>query len=432
MARFRTRYAGAALLFLVTQAAWPQESPKKLSLVEAIRLARNNSPLLGAARADLAASNSIARAARAGAGPQLSANGFASTGSNSGILGSSPMVEPPVWVLIPTGGYLDANLALMIPLFAPRIQAMASSATFQARAAMGDLDETAGDLELQVTEAFNRALREREIVLAEESAVKAADELVRTTQAQFDTGKGIEAEVQRSQAELFRAKRALTSAHNEETKAILDLAAAMNVDLAKPPAPDGSLASVSRESDLNSLVVKAKAKRGLILAAKARLEAAAKDLHAADGQRQPQLYGGVMEDATNRSDMGGLSAGITLSLPLFDGGKISAEVAQARSQVARAKANLKLAEIAVEREVRQAWLDLSTAKANSASAEVSVRAAQSAYDVTALRVAAGKSILIEQLDALDALTQAKADLARSQFDETLADAKLARATGGHL
>jgi outer membrane protein TolC len=91
---------------------------------------------------------------------------------------------------------------------------------------------------------------------------------------------------------------------------------------------------------------------------------------------------------------------------------------------------LKQTDLAVERDVRQAWLDVQSAQANAVSAEASVKAAQSAYDVTALRVSAGKSIVIEQLDALEALVRAKSDLAQSTFDQVLAVAKLNRATGG--
>ena len=121
---------------------------------------------------------------------------------------------------------------------------------------------------------------------------------------------------------------------------------------------------------------------------------------------------------------------MTLSFPLFDGGKISAEAAQARSMRDRAQAAVRQAELDVEREVRLAWLDVQTASANAASAQESVKAAQSAYEVTALRVQAGKSILIEQLDALESVTRAKADLAQARFDQAVAVARLQRAAGG--
>lgn len=407
-----------------------QEAPPKITLAEAIRIAELNSPVLGAAKSDADAAKAGARIAKAGTLPQLSANGFASSGNNAAILGSPPMAEPPAFMLVPTGSFLDGNLSLMIPIIAPRLKAMAASATWEAKAAGAELDEARADLSLQVTEAYDRVLLYRQMVLAEMAKVDATTELVRTTQALFDAGKGIEASVQRTQAELSGAQRALTTARNEEAKALLDLEAAMGAELSSSLDPSDDLSLVAISSNLEDYLARAKKARGMLLAARARREAAVSDIHAAEGQRLPQLYGAVMGDATSRRDMGGVTAGLTLSFPLFDGGRISGEVSQAKSMKAKADAALRQAELTVEKEVRQAWLDVESAQANATSAEASVKAAQSAYDVTALRVSAGKSILVEQLDALESLTRAKADLAQATFDQAVAVAKLTRAAGG--
>jgi outer membrane protein TolC len=399
-------------------------------LAEALQIAQQNSPVLKAAKSDVDGANAGAKAARAGTLPQLSVNGFATSGNNGSIVGSSPKVDPQVWMLAPTGGFVDGNLALMVPIFAPRLQAVAGSASWQARAAMGDLSEARADLVLQVTEAYDRVLLARQIVLSEQAAVIAGSELVRTTQALFDSGKGIEATVQRSFAELSGAQRALTTARNEEAKSLIDLAAAMNVDFAKPLDPSDAFVVGDRPLSLDAALAKAKASRGVLLAARARMQAASADIRAAEGQRRPQLYGSLMGDTTNRSDMGGLSAGLTLSYPLYDGGRVSAEVAEARSMNRKTAALLKQAEIGVEREIRRAWLDVESAHSNAISAEASVKAAEAAYEVTSLRVSAGKGIVLEQLDALEALVRAKSDLAQATFDQILAVARLSRAAGG--
>ena len=416
-------------LALFLSPAVSQDAPKKISLAEAIRFAEQNSPVLAGATADSDAANAGARVAKAGLLPQLSANGFATGGNNSTIMGSSPTVEPPIWMLVPSGNFLDGNLALMLPIFTPGILARAGSATWQARAAAGDLAEARADLNLHVTEAYDRVLLSRQMIVAQEAKLTAAQELVRTTQAMFDAGKGIDASVQRSRAEFSQAQRAVTIARNDEAKAILDLEAAMGADLSSPIDPSDALTVSAITSNLADSLARAKASRGMLLAIRARREAAASNVRAAQGQRMPQLYGSVMGDATNRRDMGGVSAGLTLSLPLFDGGRISAEVSQARSMKAKAEAALKQAELTVEKDVRQAWLDVQSAQANVPSAEAAVKSAQAAYDVTALRVSAGKSILVEQLDALEALVRAKSDLAQSTFDQVLAVARLNRAIG---
>lgn len=411
-----------------------QKRPKlegPLTVAEAIRLSEQNNPGLAAARSQVLAASADVRSARSALSPQVSANSFATTGSYNSILSSSPGVMPPYWLAVPNGGFLDQNLMLMMPLFTGgRLQALVGSSSWQQRAAEGELAEMRADVALRVEDAYLRALVANQMVAVQEAKLTAAQELLRTTQAQFEAGKGIEASVQRVQAEVSRAQRSLTSSRNEVAKALLDLDAAIGADFDSSITLADQLLLQPEIGSLPAYLEIARASRGRLLAAKARAEATSADLHAAEAQRSPQLYGQAMGDVASRRLGTGATFGLTLSIPIFDGGRISSEVAAAKAQRSKAQAEVSEVLIAVENEVRQAWLDVETAKANSASAEASVKAAQSAYDVVALRVGAGKSILVEQLDALQALTEAKGDLAQAIYEHNIALAKLARATGG--
>ncbi len=397
---------------------------------DALRFAEQNSPMLRGSQADASAARAAAVKARAMTLPQLSANGFGTSGNNGSILAAPVGAGPQALMGVPSGSYLDGNLMLMAPLFAPAQGAMAKMASSLAKSSLGDVAEARAQVAFDVTEAFDRVLLADEIVRVAESKVAESREMLRTSEARLAAGEAIEATVQRSLAELSQAERLVTSAKNERSKAVLDLASVMGADLSVALRPMGSLDDGLAPSPLENYVANAKKLRGLILAAKAKLDAANADVRRAASQRDPQLYGVVMGDATNRSDMGGLSAGLTLSIPLIDSGQISGDVAQAMAMRARVRADLRLAEITVERQVREALLDLQTAGANIQSAADSVKAVQSAYDVIALRVRAGKSILVEQLDALQSLTSAKGDLAQARFDQALAAARLIRAAGG--
>ena len=125
----------------------------------------------------------------------------------------------------------------------------------------------------------------------------------------------------------------------------------------------------------------------------------------------------------------GYTVGIVVSLPLFDGGQRKAESAQARAQQERADAEVRDLELRVAVEVQQAWLDVGTAAENYRTAQTALLAAQSAYDVTTLRVQNQKALLVEQLDALASLTQARTNIAQALYDHSLAVARLNRAAG---
>ena len=82
--------------------------------------------------------------------------------------------------------------------------------------------------------------------------------------------------------------------------------------------------------------------------------------------------------------------------------------------------------------MRQSLLDYETAAANLSSAVAAAEAASSAYEIIALRVDAGKAILLEQLDGLSLLTQARTDVAKARLDVLTALARLSRSTGGDI
>lgn len=418
--------AGAAL----SQAA-PQKIDGPLTVAEAIRVALQNNPTLAAAHRQFDAAHAGLREAKAALFPQISANSFATAGSYNTIVNSSAGVMPPNWLTIPNGGFVDQNLTLMIPLFTGgKLEARVRSASWQERAARGELAEMHAAVSLNVKDDYLKASVAKQMTAVQAAKVTAVQELLRTTQAKFVAGKDIEASVQRVQAELSRANRSLTSARNNVAKALLDLDAVMGVDFTSAISLSDELVLAPEEGTQESYLRIARTSRGKLLASRARAEAAGADVRGAESERFPQFYAQAMGDVASNRMGTGASFGLTLSFPLFDGGRIGAEVAGAKAQRAKAQADVTETEIAVENEIRQVWLDIETSKANAESAQASVGAAQSAYDVVALRVSSGKGILVEELDALQALTEAKADLAQATYEHNLAMAKLIKAAGG--
>lgn len=401
-----------------------------MSLSRAIELAAQNSPAAVGSAADLVAAREASKGARAKRLPALSANGFATAGSYGSIYPSAPRVDPAYNLLTPSGGFLDANLTLMLPLFTSgQLEAMAGSADSLEAAAIFDLREAQTDASLAAMDGYLRALLATENEAAETARIEANGEMVKTTRAQVDAGKGIEASVRRVEAELAQGQRALATARGEREKAMLELKSILGVDLDSEisladPLPDPGVAE-----PLASYVASAAKNRAALMAAKARLRSSEADVRAAEGAQRPQLYGVAMADAGTQPMSSGASLGLVLSVPIFDGGGRKAETAKLRAIRDRAAANLRQSDLNVQREVRQAYVDRATADANVRSAAASVESAKASYEVAAMRVENGKSILLEQLDALQALTRAKADLAQARYDWVIAEARLRRAAG---
>ena len=396
---------------------------------QAVATAHLHNPSLRAAQAEVEAARQAVRSAQARRSPQVSANGFAASSKPGAILPGTPGSMPQAFMNVPPGETAVANLMLMVPLYTGgALEARIRSASALERVALGELAEMAAATSLEVREAYLMALLAVENAAREETRLAATEEMVRTTRARFEAGSDIQASVQRAEAEQAMARRELTMARNEQAKALLSLKAAMGVSLESPVtlADRLALAEVPRVEEATRL---AKERRGSLIASRARVEVARAETRAAEGGLRPQVYGTAMTDAATDRMMTGGTVGITVSFPLFDAGERRADVRRMRAMQTRAEGLVRQEELNVERDVRQAWLDLQTAAENAASAQASVESAQAALNVVRLRVEAGKGILLEQLDALQAFSRARADLARALYDHALARGRLERASG---
>lgn len=405
-----------------------------LTLKDAIEIGLRENLGLRTQQAEARAAAAEARFARSQTLPQISANSFLSTGDMSALLSSAPGVMPISSNLVPPKGFADQNLTLMVPLFTGgRLQGLVRAARERQQAATDEISETRLEVILQVKSAYYRALLAGEFVKVAQARVEAAQELLKVTRALYEVGKGIEASVLRVEAEVADAQRALTSARNEQAKALLNLKVVMGVRLDSEITLTDILVFAPLQGDLNPYLEEAARNRPAVKAAHARFRAAGAERQAAQGTLLPQVYGMAMGDtfrAQNGTGSGrGSTLGVVLSLPLMDSGERQAMVAKMKALQQRAEAELHQTELRVANEVQQAWLDVQTAEQNYRTAQAALQAAQSAYEVIALRVQAQKSILVEQLDALAALTQARANLAQALYEHLIAAARLQRAIG---
>jgi outer membrane protein TolC len=413
--------------------AEPPEIQGPLTLMQAVQTGLRANLMVRAAHADVRAATAETAAARSQTRPQLSANTYLSLSDSGNILYTAGNVMPQNYLNVPQKGFGDQNVALMIPLYTGgRLNNLVHAAGERERAVDSDLDQVRADTTLRIKEAYYRSQLAVEMHKAAQARMDTAVEMVRTAQAQFAAGKGLEAAVRRLEAEQAGAQRDLTTTRTGQAKALLDLKAAMGVQLNSDIALADALVFASPAGDLPAQLAQSAKVRPELLAACARFAAYRHQTGAARAAQGPQVYGMGMADGFSSQPTGtrgGYTLGVVLSLPLLDGGQRRAETAQAQAQEERAEAELKDLELRVANEVQQAWLDLEAAAENYRSAQSAVQAAQAAYDVTALRVQNQKGLLVEQLDALAAITLARGNVALSLYDHALAAARLQRAIG---
>ena len=403
------------------------------SVTQAVQTGLRENLMVRAAQADVRAAAAETRVARSQTRPQVSANTYLSFGDFNNILYTAGNVMPQNYLNVPSQGFADQNLTLMVPIYTSgRLENSVKAASQRERAVASDAGGVQAETALRIKDAYYRALLAMETVKTAQTRVDASAEMVKTTQALFTAGKGLEASVRRVEAEQADARRVLTTARNTQAKALLDLKAAMGIRLDSDISLSDALTFTPPTGDLAAQLADAAKTRPELQAVRVRATAAETQMRSIRGSQGPQVYGMAMADGFTSHPQGtreGYTVGVVLSLPLLDGGQRRAETSQARARQERADAEVSDMELRVSVEVQQAWLDVKTAAENYRTAQTALQAAQAAYDVTALRVQNQKGLLVEQLDALAALTQARGNVAQALYDHSLAVTRLQRAVG---
>ena len=126
------------------------------------------------------------------------------------------------------------------------------------------------------------------------------------------------------------------------------------------------------------------------------------------------------------------SATLSLSVPIFHGGRTRGEVAQA--QVAVDQERLRLAQLRenVQVSYERARGERERSRSSIAARQLTVQQAQRVYDLTVLRYEQGLASQLEVSDARLSLLQARTNLAQAVADFYIANATLARAIGARM
>ncbi len=406
-----------------------------LSLQDALRMAERYHPRLQAMVSRRDAAQERVRAASAMLLPQVSATGWLAQGTVANMLASAPGVMPDSMRMAERASFASAQLRLIAPLFTGgRLPAMVGVSRAEAAAMSAEVQEMLQDVRLEVTERYLQALLKRRLVEVAEKQLQAQQEQTRIMETLYEQGKVPLAYVLRSRAGQAEAESRLTTARNEFQKSLLNLQEGMGVS----PTGEVSLAdepaepSLSVPADVNEAVQRGVRRRAALRAQEQRVRMAELERKSAQGALSPQAYVKASTDwskAQNMSAQSGYTVALVLSVPIWTGGQLQAQVQEASARIREEQANLRSLHLRVENEVRQAWLDMHAAEVNVATAKAYLQNAEEAYRVAVMRVNEGRAPLVEQIDALAALTEARTRLFEAETEHLLARARLLRAMG---
>jgi outer membrane protein TolC len=163
------------------------------------------------------------------------------------------------------------------------------------------------------------------------------------------------------------------------------------------------------------------------------LKAAENSLKAAHAERVPSLAVtadfGAAGPTPSRHSTGVYSVYGTLTIPIFEGGRIHGEIEQAVALVAERQAAFDNLRGQVDEDVRQAFIDLNAAADQVGVAKNNVDLAHDTLTQSRDRFAAGVADTVELVQAEQTVVQADNDYITAVFQHNLAKVSLARAIG---
>jgi outer membrane protein TolC len=276
--------------------------------------------------------------------------------------------------------------------------------------------------------------------LAGEARVDTAVAQVQTAQALYDkssdqqsAGVSPAIDTLRSKVELQSRQQQLIVARNDFAKQKLALARAIGL----PPGQEFNLADKAPYEPLTALSIEESLKRAYT--SRSDYQAAQQQVRAAQLFRNAATaeYYPTVDVAANYGDSGptiGSSHGVfqvsgTLRIPIFQGGKVHADVLQAEAQLRQSEQQLANLRGQIDYDVRTALLDLNAAADQVEVARSSVDLANETLTQARDRFAAGVTDNLEVIQAQESVASANENYISSLYAHNLAKVELARAIG---
>jgi outer membrane protein TolC len=270
-------------------------------------------------------------------------------------------------------------------------------------------------------------------VTATEAELKTAQALYQLAEDQETAGLAPQIDTLRARVQLQAQKEALIQAQNDLEKQRIALARVIGLPVQQ------KFRLVNRvpyhplpEMELETAFQRALRTRPDYQAALASLRAAQLSREAAWKQRLPSIglageYGvlGYTPDALGPN----WAAAATLRIPIFEGGKVEADVRQAEAILKQRQAQVDNLRGRIEQDVEDALLDLRAAAQQVEVAKLGLDLAQQALDQSQDRFAAGVTNNVEVIQAQQQLAGANEQYIASLYAHNIGKVLLARAIG---
>jgi outer membrane protein len=416
---------GAAVIALVMGMLAPVAA-QATTLAEALVATYGGNPTLTGQRAQLRATDEQSAIVRASGRPTVA-------GSASYTQGLQGLRQVQTF-----NRFLSAGVQLSVPLYqGGRVRNQIHADDARVDSGREQLRATEGDVLVQAVSAYMDVLRDRAIVQLDINNIKVLQTNLDATNDQFAAGSLTRTDVAQSRARLEDGNAQLTTARSnlvnseENYRRVIGMSAAvLDQPPPLPPLPD----TPDRAEDT------AIANNPDIAAAKAAVTAAHFDTETARSSRLPSISGTVGNSYVRDTDVGdGLGgtrlvgdatqAGVTLTVPLYQGGLPAAQIRQEQAFESAAIEAQTAAERQVVANVRAAFSSYDASVEVIRSSQEALKANTLALEGVRAEQGAGLRQVLDTLNAEQEKLSSEVSLVSAQHDAYVAGFSLLNAMG---
>jgi outer membrane protein TolC len=345
--------------------------------------------------------------------------------------------EPPQRVEIDFTRDYQFSMSLSLPLFTGgRLTSGFKQAKYNLESTKETVRQSKHITVFNTKRAFFGHLLAKEFVSVAEEAVRVAEENLENVKNMYEVGMASKMDLLRSEVRLTNMQPEVIAAKNNLRISELNLKTVLGMDLSQPVEVEGALSYEPLEPGLEECIATALTNRPEVKQFDFQKKMAGEALKFSRAGYLPTLavsgsYSFWADKLNFRKDTWSsfYAVNLVLNIPIFNGFKESAQIAQSKAMIREIELNQKALQDAVELEVRQAVLMLIEAKETLLSQEKNTEQAKESLRITQLNFSEGMATTLDVISAEAAYNQAQVNYSQALYNYVVAAAELDRAMG---
>jgi outer membrane protein len=303
------------------------------------------------------------------------------------------------------------------------------------------LRNTEQNILFNAASAYMDVIRDRQIVTLRERNLEALNEQARAARSRFDVGEGTRTDVAQADAARSAAVAQLSAARAQASSS----AAIYRQVVGDEPGKLKGASPLAKllPGGLDRAVALASAEHPAIISTQHLVDAAGFTVKSAEGALLPQVSASAGVSRSYRNTEGGLaggstfndgtsdaaSIGATLTVPIYQGGRASAQVRQTKESLGQARIEVDVQRDQVRAAVTSAWTQYLAARESVEANRALISAAQLALNGVIEERNVGQRTTLDVLNAQSDVIDAQINLANSEREVVVASYAILSATG---